>query len=161
MKLSSTLCTLAAAFLVTLNAMAGGKDTKVAAPAADAAVHPALATPPVVVVQPSMEPLAYMMAWQSAANATHHTDAVQLTHAMADLVGLPTGPAHDALERFLDAELAASPGRFDASAEPLETLSQMLRENVGSFQRILSPALSEVGYARYQKLLDSLNIKAN
>jgi hypothetical protein len=158
MKLALFTLVFATSLFTNLAATAGGKETRQTS--GPEMVHPALAAPPVVVAQRSVEPLAYLLAWRNAADATHHTDALQLTQTMADLVALPAGPAHDALERLLDAELAANPGRFDPST-PIETLSQLLRENVGGFQRILSPALSEAGYARYQKLLDSLNIEAN
>ena len=105
--------------------------------------------------------LAYLMAWRNAQEATHHADALRLTAALATRLGLPSqSPAHHALERFLDAELAANPGRFSANDDPGKALNQLLREDLNGFQRTLSPLLSDECYERYGKMLDSLRLKA-
>lgn len=103
--------------------------------------------------------LAYVLAWRSAQEATQHTDAVRLTGVLATRLGLPAdNAANKVVERFLDNELAANPGRFNASDAPGKVLDQLLREDVDGFQRTLSPLLSEECYERYLSLLDSLRI---
>ncbi len=105
--------------------------------------------------------LAYVMAWRNAKNAGHHSDAVRLTATLAERLDLPVdSPLRQALETFLDAELAANPGRFSPTEESEKVLAQLLREDVGGFQRTLSPILSEASYERFQDLLDSLKIRA-
>lgn len=105
--------------------------------------------------------LAYVMAWRNSKDATEHTDALRLSTAFATELGVQaSSPAFEVLEKFLDTELAASPGRFEAEAEPMTVIKQLLREDVNGFQRTLSPVLSEESYARYQQLLDSLRLRA-
>lgn len=103
--------------------------------------------------------MAYIMAWRNSQEAEQHTDAVRVTDALATRIGLSaTEPAYVALERFLDNELASNPGRFSPSDDPHKVIAQLLREDVGGFQRVLSPLLSEASYAQYQALLDALRI---
>lgn len=101
------------------------------------------------------------MAWRNAREATHHTDALRLTAALAAYLGLSdTSAARIPLERYLDNELAANPGRFSPTDAPLRVLQQLLREDLNGFQKTLSPILPDDAYGRYQELLDSLRLTA-
>lgn len=99
--------------------------------------------------------------WRGAIpkKTNEHSAALRLTELLAAWIGLETGTdAYQAIQRFPDEELGANPGRFAMTDEPQKILTQLLREDVGGFQRMLSPLLSEGCYERYQVLLDSLRI---
>lgn len=102
---------------------------------------------------------AYIMAWRMAHQTTEYTDALRLTSLLATRIGLAAGPAREALGRFLNTTLAGNPGRFDPADEPLAVLTQLLREDVGGFQRVLAPLAPEDAYQRYLQLLDTLDIR--
>ncbi len=133
------------------------------------AALPALATggptdgPTRAVVLPSSRDantVAYVMAWRNAHSVTEHADALRLAATLATRIGLPAGPAYEALEKYFDTELAANPGRFLPTEDPQQVVEQLLREDISGFQRIISPLAPAACYIRYQELLDSLNIKA-
>ena len=105
--------------------------------------------------------LAYMLAWRNSREADHHEDAQRLTALLAERLGLPAeSKAHQALEAFLDNELAVNPGRFNTKENPEYALTKLLSEDMEGFQRVLSPLLDNKCYERYVALLDELRITA-
>ncbi len=145
--------------LLTSLALVGILSTTLISRPAAASEDPARSTR-TVASSTNITQLAYVLAWRNAQEADEHTDALRLTAAFASRIGLDPGTAaYEAIKRFLDNELAANPGRFtDDGNATQEILTQLLREDVGGFQRILSPLLSDECYTRYQELLTDLRV---
>lgn len=105
---------------------------------------------------------AYELAFRRATTATVHANALRVADVLASKLGLRPGTARQVVEQYIDQQLAIAPGTT-ATGEQLDaqaTLNDLIRHNVGGFQRTLSAVLPEPAYERYIKLLDSMHLQA-
>lgn len=133
-------------------------------------LHPALVAPPVVPAQLlamsapraqfSTNQAAYALAWRRALATTSHTSALRVADALARSIGLRPGPARITIEQFIDQQMGACPACYPTDQLPAATLEQMIRLDVGGFQRALSAVLPDQAYFRYIIMLDEMGLKA-